>query len=316
MKYSVNAVYKDNVHLSFFDHGCTTKVASGFGYKLVKGDGDPVTITAEIDLDLAVLVANGLLWTGSTYSGELKYCVRADVVSTDDIDEDGSTNYITTTGDSLSFAENKYTLTIAMDQDFDDDFTVVAAKEDAENENKDAKTSYSVDACQCNDSQVCEKSTLNQNSQLDICIKLDENAKGVVLDDVKSLTLTQGAVTVAAITNKVSNSLTNVSGKDSKNGLVKTRLISAFFTASSGSELTVSGTVVIKFSNASGRQLMNVASEQVRRVQNNEDVAGEGSFDFNVELNAVDEAPSVGSSSVFASIAAIMAMATGFVGLL
>ena len=139
---------------------------------------------------------------------------------------------------------------------------------------------------------------------------------GVVLDDVKSLTLTQGAVTVAAITNKVSNSLTNVSGKDSKNGLVKTRLISAFFTDSSGSDLTVSGAVVIMFSNARGRQLLNVASEHVRRVQNNEDVAGEGSFDFNVELNAVEEAPSVGSSSGFASIAAIMAIATGFVGLL
>jgi len=83
-----------------------------------------------------------------------------------------------------------------------------------------------------------------------------------------------------------------------------------------GSDLTVSGTVLIKFSNARGRQLVNVASEHVRRVQNNEDVVGEGSFGFDVELNAVEEAPSAGSSSGFASIAVIMAMTTGFVGLL
>ena len=315
MEYSVYAAYNNSVYLSFFDHECIMAVASGFDYNMTVGAGDPATITAEIDLDLAVLVANGLLWTGSTYSGQLKYCVRADLVSAIDIDANNSTNYIGTTGDSLSFVENKYTLTIEMTQDFGN-FTVVAAKEDAGNENEDAETSYGVDACQCNDSQVCEPSTLNQNSLLDICIKLNENATGVVLGAVKSLTLTQGSVTVAAITDTVRNSLTNVSGMDSKEGLVETRLISAFFTDSGGSELTVSGTVVIKFSNARGRQLMNVASEQVRRVQNNEDVAGEGSFDFNVELNAVDEAPSVGSSSVFASIAAIMAMATGFVGLL
>ena len=120
MEYSVYAAYSNSVYLSFFTHDCSTAVTSGFGYNMIAGAGDPATITAEIDLDLAVLVANELLWTGSTYSGELKYCVRADVVSAVDIDANNSTNYIGTTGDSLSFVENKYTLTITMEQDFAD----------------------------------------------------------------------------------------------------------------------------------------------------------------------------------------------------
>jgi len=125
---------------------------------------------------------------------------------------------------------------------------------------------------------------LNQNSVLDIFIEFNEDAEGVVLGAVKTLTLSQGSVTVAAIANEEPNSLTNVNGISTKKGVAKDHLIFAFFTDSSGSDLTVSGAVVIKFSDAKGRQLVSVANKKVRRVQNNEDIAGEGSFDFNVNI--------------------------------
>jgi len=108
-----------------------------------------------------------------------------------------------------------------------------------------------------------------------------------------------------------------VEGYDSKDVLIKTRLISGFFTASAGKSISVSGTIVVKFMNpnSDGRQLASLA-DLSRDLQANGDVASEEDFSFDIELEAEASAPASGINMSFVGNTVIVAAIVGIGGMM
>jgi len=332
--YIVNEVYLGKTILSFFtvDEGGTTclegikagqmKVVSGPTQVGQVEGSDSVYAQVKVDMDLPNIVKEKEIYSEiSDITGKISVCVRADVVETAGTGASGA-NEITlddgkTTGVSVSFTETIYKVKLDVAQDFTS-AAVTAVKVIDPTVDATADTNYGVTACQC-DSSVsteCATKSMNQNSVLDICVELDDAADGVVIGDIKTLTLKQDSISVAAISGSTANSLTEVSGKDSKDVVIKTRLISGFFTdASAGKSISVSGTVLVKFMNT-GRQLASLADLSRDLQVNDGDVASEEDFSFDIELEAEAFASASGINMSFVGNTVIVAAIVGIGGMM
>eukprot|EP00814_Leptocylindrus_danicus_P018211 CAMPEP_0116049186 /NCGR_PEP_ID=MMETSP0321-20121206/30027_1 /TAXON_ID=163516 /ORGANISM="Leptocylindrus danicus var. danicus, Strain B650" /LENGTH=151 /DNA_ID=CAMNT_0003531589 /DNA_START=26 /DNA_END=481 /DNA_ORIENTATION=- len=146
---------------------------------------------------------------------------------------------------------------------------------------------------------------MNTNSILDVCVKINENADGVVIGNVKTLTLTQGFTRIVAIGDNLmgGSSSTTVSGLNTKDVVVKTPLHS--LTDSSIPVVTVAGTVAVNFLIAdSGRDLQSNGDES--------DVSFDSDFSFEVELdNGAGFSTSRINMSFIGSTTVIMAVILG-----
>ena len=329
-QYFVGKDYVNNTVVSFLKVDgatCTNDIKEGQLKKAAGptqigavGTGDTVLVEFKIDLVLANITKEAEIWTNTgDSSGDMLVCVRADVIEVQGTGVTGA-NSITlddgSTGVSVSFTETIYKVSLTYAQDFS--FTVDAVKVLASNEENTANTVYGVTACQCDSSagMDCAAKDMNQNSVLDICVKLDAGADGVVIGAVKTLTLQQDSISVAAISEKNENSLTTVDGFDTKDVVIKTRLISGFFTnASAGKSITVSGTIVVKFMNSGARQLAGLA-DLSRDLQANGDVASEEDFSFDIELEAEASAPASGINMSFVGSTVIVAAIVGIGGMM
>ena len=168
-------------------------------------------------------------------------------------------------------------------------------------------------------STACASKGMNQNSVLDFCAALDADVDGVVIGAIKTLTLNQDTISVAAISEENANCLTDVYGTKSKDVVIKTRLISGFFAdASAGKYITVPGTIVVKFmkSNSGGRQLASLADLSCDLQANNGDVASEGDFSFDIELEAEAPALAIGINMSFVGNTVIVAAVVGIGGMM
>lgn len=330
--YHVGKDYLDKTVLSFLkvDGGrCTNGIKEGQLTKTdgpnkigVVGTGETVIAEFKIDLDLPNIVEEGEIWEEKPddNSGEILVCVRADVIEVLETGVEGGSNTLLDNGDagvSVSFTETIYRIVLTYAQGFTT-ADVTAVKVIAVSKNESANSNYGVTACQCDSSTStdCAAKPMNQNSVLDICVALDADAAGVVIKSIKTLTLVQDAISVAAISEYDENSLTTVEGHDSKDVLIKTRLFSGFFTDSSKS-ISVSGTVVVRFmnSNSDGRQLASLA-DLSRDLQANGDVASEEDFSFDIELEAEASAPASGINMSFVGNTVIVAAIVGIGGMM
>lgn len=302
--------------LRFYKYDCT-EILTGGEFTIAERSVIEKTTEDEkakfvIDMDLPKIVNNPDLYSepAGEYTAEIKFCSKADLIIGQDLDGNTSnslTTYDGVAGDSVSFQETKYTLTVTMSKDFST-VNVQAVRESALQSEVTSNTEYSVNACQCNDEGACVQDGLNQNSMLNICINLDNSAVGVAIADVKTLTLTQDSLVVKAVEDKVTSSLTNVAGQLTDNIVVETRLISSFFTASGdGEAIVVDGIVVIAFQ--SGRRQLSA----FRRAQ---DSSGEANFSFEIQLVDDEEGSEESSAVSSSSTIAMVAVAVGFFGLL
>jgi len=329
--YHVGKDYLDKTVLSFLkvDGGtCTNDIKEGQLKKTggpiqagAAGTGETVIAEFKIDLDLPNIVEEGEIWEEKTdSSGEILVCVRADVIEVLETGVEGASDTLDNgaTGVSVSFTETIYRIVLTYAQGFTT-ADVTAVKVVATNEDESANSNYGVTACQCDSSTStdCAAKPMNQNSVLDICVALDAIADGVVIKSIKTLTLEQDDISVAAISEYDENSLTAVEGYDSKDVLIKTRLISGFFTASAGKSISVSGTIVVKFMNpnSDGRQLASLA-DLSRDLQANGDVASEEDFSFDIELEAEASAPASGINMSFVGNTVIVAAIVGIGGMM
>ena len=141
---------------------------------------------------------------------------------------------------------------------------------------------HAVESCLCDSKSracVANPSSFTQNSVVNICIQ--SLSQDVVVEGVKSFNFYQSSTgySLNSITNGIPNRITSFSEMGSKNEVVSTRLISAFFI--DPSPVTISGVVVLGY--AHGRRKLGLS----RSMQ--DDIPDESSFSLQISLEAIDE---------------------------
>ena len=202
---------------------------------------------------------------------------------------------------SISYLHMLFNITISLSQGFNAT-SVDIVEIGPDNVDQSVIVNYNVLSCECvPSSKVCleenEKVPYNQNSELNICVYTPENEDDIQIRDIKDMDLTEvtAGITLRAIENYQSNSITSVSEGNEKRMLVSTRIVSAFFTGLNDSEgtLGIEGTVTIEF--VGSRKLMTFQQERGRVTQEEGD--GEGTSEMEVNLSPGEE-PTAESSSI------------------
>ena len=155
-------------------------------------------------------------------------------------------------------------------------------------------------SCECNpNTKQCDETITQktQNSALNICVIT--GSPDVVIGDIKSMLLSQGAIQMNAIDNYETNSITSKSGGGTQREVVITRLVSVFFTEPS--PVTVSGTALLAFAQ-SNRKLVHVNQgiRQAQTVEAEDQLLGSFSLQVQVvtsRLNDGNEPESLKSDS-------------------
>merc|ERR1712050_234789 len=188
------------------------------------------------------------------------------------------------------------------------------------NVDESGAVNYNVLSCECvPSSKVClepnEKVPYSQNSELNICVYVPEDEDDIQIRDIKDMDLKESTtgITLRAIEDYQSNSVTSVSDGNEKKILVSTRLVSAFFTRLNNNEgqLKIEGLVTIEFGGS--RKLVVLQGESGRKTQEEGD--GEGTFELEVNLSSGEEliGESSGVHNYFALLSSTMLLAFGMI---
>jgi len=172
-------------------------------------------------------------------------------------------------------------------------------------------STFDVLACQCDNSRTCTDEPRSPNSMLSVCLDIPPHYGGdIVFEEVVEFKLNKHDVSVEAVHLAKSNPLTSISGMNTSEALLRTRVSGALFLTAEDavifdSVLKVTGTVLV---NSAGkrRELMFstddkslLSHDRARKL-----MSGQGSFMMDVSLadpNEIEDSPAserrVGSRS-------------------
>ena len=159
-----------------------------------------------------------------------------------------------------------------------------------------------VNACECDTNKVCipegDIQDKTQNSAINICISTD--ASEVDIANIKELKIedesSSSGISYLAVDEYAPNALTEVIDPGSKNVMVSTRLVSAFFSELNGgtAELKVTGTALMEFASGSRRLISfrgskDKSNKDVTAVRGLEedDVAGLGEYEMVIGISGL-----------------------------
>lgn len=227
-------------------------------------EGDHCNVTVPVDV---IGMQKNYSIVNSTHGGlDVTLDIKQDQVSLSDIwafNADNSTGYVdvcvrvdlvepTLGNSSISFNEVDVTLTIDMTKNFtlDGSNVVDLTRQGPVQQDRNSDTSYNLEAFQCDESGTQIADTIKQSSQLFIC--LVTNSTNIQFSDIKSLSLSQGDLSLTPISNGIvtKNALTYVTGIESQNVAIETKLISAFFEADAPDNVKATGVAIMEFKTA------------------------------------------------------------------
>lgn len=160
-----------------------------------------------------------------------------------------------------------------------------------------------VNACLCNIADSTRPCLENppataQNSAVNICVYTDST--DVVINQIKTMTLSQAGISFAAVTDGAGTSISSISGMGTQREYVITRLVSVFYSdTDTNPSVDVNGEAVLGFSNTQ-RKLVNLrgADNDHRVAQADETTTGEGTFELSMDLAPVDEEAESGAGLI------------------
>lgn len=203
---------------------------------------DDVPVNVDIKTELLSRYSHELYSENSSLNtANIKFCVRADLGNVSLL------NNGTIIDSAVSYIMLKFSIAIDLALNFSSaevETVEIGPTEETSTSNID----YPVNACECDAAtRICDTTPVpkTQNSDVTICLYIE--SEEFFIGDIKTMIMTQieSGLALNIISNFTTNPFTTKSVTSSKQEVVSSRMISAFF--DSPSTVTVSGTVIMGF---------------------------------------------------------------------
>jgi hypothetical protein len=249
-----------------------------------------------VDLNLGSMTSSPIWTSYGNGTGVVGLCVRVDLVL-DDLEQT-----------SVNFSEQNIFITIDMTADIEI-LNIELDRVSADEQTSDTDVDYGLNACHCDSASECLESPveITQGSDVFICVYLSETSSDVEIAEIRTLTMSQGDLSVAAISDGTDNALTQttITGKEA---LIRHQLISAFFDDENPGNVAANGVALLAFvdeGRVRGRQLRVPIPNYPRVLE-----SAANSFDLELVLASAETS---GAASKFSFCALIV---SGFLVLL
>lgn len=273
-----------NVRSEMFGSDCSSQAPPGFSIASgATGTASGSVHNINIAIDPTAILDDAL--------NSVQFCIKTSVENPE--------------SEIMKYHQHLLTVNFDMDGSFSvgtedlDEFTEIGPDADL------GTKTYGVTASHCNpDLSPYTGGNLVSGENLNICIETDD--VGVVVDTIRSLTLSKNGHEIPAISNGSPDSVTFVIGKGTAVALVVTRLGSDFF--ESAGPVTVSGDAVVKFDGR--RQLAD--DTDLSSAGNDESATAFSDYNresaFELEIGVEPIVPSITSSAARSTISLVFTL--------